>query len=241
MKRLGLIGSQTALSPVVYWQTIHHEAQLQLGENNTADLLLHCANTSRLRSSLQRKDWAAITDCLVEAGRGLMLAGADCLVICGSALNPAGKDVRRVLGIPLIDMAHAISFKVQEYRYRKIALLGIRTDREHEMWREKFAGSTILVPASSERRWLLERVEAIQQAGHDDHIAWKIEAQRIVSNLRKAGAQAIVLADHSLAHWIKPDESLLPLFDAEEVHAWIAALWALETGRCQPAPPCVLS
>lgn len=237
MKRLGLIGSMNADSPLVYWRTIHDEARLSLDEEGPANILVHCNHAARLRGALRREDWPGVRDNLIEAGRELKLAGAQCLVVCGSALNPVGPEVRQFLEMPLVDMAHAVAFKIQKHRFRKVALLGAQTDRERDMWHERLTDIALLEPTSAERAWLLQVVPATARG--DTAISCKIEIQRIISSMRKGGAQAIVLADHALGRWITSNETLLPIFDAEEIHAWIAAVWALET-NLMPGPPCVL-
>jgi aspartate racemase len=238
MKRLGLIGSQTAATPILYWQTIQDEARRFNGADGLAEVLIHASQGGRLRSALRHEDWTTISADIVTAGRGLVRAGADCLVICGSALNPVSAEVRRALGVPLIDLTHAMYFKIQNYRFRRVALLGVRTQRERRMWQERFGDMFLLEPTEGERRWFLEMEE--NSGIPSDVVAGKIECQRIVSTLRKAGAQAVILADHSFSRWVRANETLLPLFDAEEVHAWIAALWALRTSLT-PAPPCVVA
>lgn len=238
MKRLGLIGSRTAAAPAWYWKTIQDEARRSTGDEGPADVLVRSSHAGRLRTALRCDDWTAITEEMMAAGQSLVRAGAECLVICGSALNPVSADIRRELDIPLIDLAHAMSFKIQNYRFRRVALLGVHTERERAMWRDRFGDMFLLEPTRMERDWFLEVVDS--PTGDEDLVACKIEGQRIVSSLRRAGAQAVILADHSYGRWVKANETLLPLFDAEEVHAWIAALWALRTSLAA-APPCVVA
>lgn len=237
MKRLGLIGSMNSESPIVYWRVIHDEVHLLLEDGGPANILVHCNQAARLRGALRRDDWIGIKESLLEAGRELKLAGAQCLVICGSALNPVGCEIREALGMPLVDMAHAFAFRIQKHRFRKVALLGAQTDREREMWRGRLSDITLLEPNSAERAWLLQAAPAGVRG--DTAISCKIEIQRIISSMRRGGAQAILLVDRALGRWITPNETLLPIFDAEEIHAWIAALWALET-NLMPGPPCVM-
>ena len=239
MKRLGLIGSLTAKSIDLYWQTINHEVLKRYGGSYPANVVINCANAPALDARLQDQDWPRITECLIEEARGAALAGAECIVICASALNPVADDVHRALHLPVMVLGLTVAAKVQDFSFQRVAVLGIRTAREERMWRSKFGAIVMVQPSASEHSWLNHCADNFN-AGHTIGVDCTIRSNQIVSRLRKEGAQALVLADQALAHWIKADDSLLQPFNAAVVHAWAAALWALE-GPQLAAPPCLLA
>lgn len=239
MKCLALIGTLKACGVDIYWKTIQREAGKKLGVSRMPNLLVHCDKTGVLAERLDADDWPGVIEYLIEAGRRMMTCGADCLVICGSGLNWVAREVQRVLEVPVIDLAYSVLIKLRSLGHRCVAVLGIRTPQEEQMWTQKLAGVTLLQPEGRERQWLTKCVDAAL-SGQPTMLDWKIAMQRMVSGLRKDGAQAIVLAEPTLAKWIKPGECVLYPVDAVEVHAWIAALWALES-RMLPTPPCLIA
>ncbi len=239
MKCLALIGTLKASGVEIYWKTIQQEAGKKLGANRMPNLLVHCDKTGVLAERLNNNDWPAVADYLIDAGRRMMTCGADCLVICGSGLNPVAAEVQRTLNVPVIDLGYTVLIKLQSLGHRCVAVLGIRTPQEEFMWTQKLAGVTLLQPEARDREWLTGCVDAIL-SGQPFVPDWKITTQRMVSALRKNGAQAIVLAEPTLGRWIKPGESVLYPVDAVEIHAWIAALWALES-RLLPTPACLIA
>lgn len=238
MKCLGLIGGLTAPNLDIYWQTIRSEAQKSLGTDQMPRFLVHSVKTRHLKASFDQADWPGLTGELVDNGRALVGAGADCLVICGSALNPAASEIHRILDVPVIDLGYSLALKLQSLQYRKAAILGIKTPREEVMWRESLSKMEIMQPDPRDRDWLAGCIDA---AIFDRSIPveWKIETNRIISGLRRAGAQALILADAALGKWIKPGQSLLYPIDAAEVHAWVATLWALQADFL-PGPGCLI-
>lgn len=237
MKRLGLIGSASAEDLEIYWRTIRCEAGKVHGSGSAPEVVLYSVSTPVLREALREDDWESLTSSLASAGTKLASAGADGLVVCGSALNPAAPALRRRLRIPVVDLGLSVTAKLQSLRYRKVAVLGVRTPFEHTMWADSLAGIGIIAPCEADCAWLQARADAAI-CGHAPTIEWKIETNRIVSSLRRAGAQALVLAEPALGRWIKPGDSLLYPIEAAEIHAWTAALWALHADT-RPAPPCI--
>jgi len=238
MKWPGLIGSFDGNLPVIYWRIINQEVRLRLGGKNTSPMLATCANAEELDALLRGEDWERLNARLTDMARGLQAAGADGLVICGSPLNPVAREIGRAVGLPVVSMGQAVAKTLRLFRYRRVVVLGPKTGREESMWREELRGFDLIDPPVGERRWLSEAAEAAPAENPEDR---RIETNRIMSSLRKKGVQAVVLAEPALARWVNLEESLLPVFDAAEIHAWAAAGWVLAGEGCMvSAPPCVV-
>jgi aspartate/glutamate racemase len=234
---LGLIGSATASDVEVYWTTIRLEGEKSLGPGNSAEMAMYCLPTGVLRRALAENDWDRLTPVLIDAGLKLHRVGAEALVICGSALNPAAPRLREALGIPVVDICRSVEATVLSLKYRRVAVLGIRSQFEREMWTTGLEGHELIFPNAGDALWLVERAdEAI--GGNLPTADWKIETNRIVSDLRRGGAQVLVLADPTLGRWIRTGDSLLFPIDAAEIHAWVAGMWAVHP--LETAPPCII-
>jgi aspartate racemase len=238
MRSPGLVGSFDGDLPMIYWRIINQEVRLRLGGKNTAPMMATCDNAEVLAALLRREDWDGLTNALTDLARVLPAAGADGLVICGSPLNPVAREIGRTLRLPVVSMGQAIAETLRLFRYRRVVVLGTKTGREEKMWHEELDGIGLIDPTPGEWRWLAETAEADPAENADGR---RVETNRVMSALRKRGVQAVVLADPALARWVNLEESLVPVFDAAEIHAWAAAGWALSDAGCMlSAPPCVV-
>ena len=238
MKLPGLIGSLEGDVPVTYWRIINREVRLRLGGKHTVPMMTTCANAEELAALLRGEDWDRLTDLLTGMARVLPTAGAEGLVVCGSPLNPVAREIGRAVGLPIVSMGQAIAETLRLFRYRRVVVLGTKTAREESMWREELRGILLIETTLEERRWFAEATESDPAENPDSR---RIETNRIMSSLRKRSVQAVVLAEPALARWVNLEESLLPVFDAAEIHAWAAAGWALSVEDCMlSAPPCVV-
>lgn len=236
-KRLGLIGSVSASDLDVYLKTIRLEGEKILGPGNSSEIVVHCLPTGLIRSILARGDWDSLSPMLMEAGSKLIQFGAEVLVFCGSALNPVAPHMRNRSTVPVVDICVSVDATIRSLKHRRVAVLGIRTELEREMWVNGLAGFELMYPNGADAVWLLERADAAI-AGHTPLVEWKIETNRIVSDLRRNGAQVLVLAEPSLGRWIRPGDSVLYPIDAGEIHAWMAGIWAVRP--LETAPPCII-
>ncbi len=238
MNCLGLIGNVSDALLGQYADTINAEVRKDRGGRHSAALRVACVNSAKLAPLLDSANPAALDDCLIAHGRELRRAGAEALVLCGGMLHPGVPTLRRMLALPVIDMGPAVAARLREHQHDRVAILGTRTPREQQWWKDSLCDFGLLWPASTEAAWLDERM-AEAHAGHPPDVEWKLGTRRIVAGLRDRGATAAVLAAPAIGRWLSPDDILIDLYDAAVIHAWAAARWALESDKLS-APPCLL-
>lgn len=225
-KRLGLIGGFDSSAAVGYWQAINQETQFHLGPHVSADLLLSSGAVSLLKDFFKDGDWSRLTHVLEGEALRLAAAGAEGLVVCDSALSPLAAELGRAAGIPAIGIAQAVADTLRTCRLRSAAILGIRSSREEQMWRDALPGMTLVQPMMAERLWL---DGCLQNPVTREHLPdqWKRELTLMMLELKRSGAQSIILANSALDHYVSLNDAPLTVFNAAEIHAWAAASWAM--------------
>ncbi|NOT95706.1 MAG: hypothetical protein HOP00_05310, partial [Nitrospira sp.] len=209
MERLGLIGSPSLETTLGYLRTINREVQKKRGLDHTAEIILFSGNAERLNGLVDAGRWPELTEHLISSARFAAGAGADCLVLCGSALNPMAGEIQRLLGVQVACMGKAMVAKLASFGLKRVGLLGARSEREARMWREHLGGSAVLLPGAADQSRLRRYADLAADA---DVLppAWQVETTRIISQLRRAGADAVVLCAPELGRLAGHDEALLP-------------------------------
>ncbi len=237
---LGLVGSLRSGLPMIYVQVINAEVQLRLGSHHTAHLLTNWVNTAALNSFLRDEDWRSMEDNLSAAAQILAAGGAKALVVCDSALNALADEVGRTVDLPVIGLVRAMEFKLREFRdVNRVAVVGPRTSREEAMWADELSRYRPLFPSLTERSWLTRCVDtaSVKRGLSPDE---KVDVKRIISTLRRQGARAIIFTEPLLTNLLTVSDTAMPIFDAAEVHAWVAGGWSAMDGT-RPAAGCVCS
>lgn len=236
MRCIGLIGGLDATLPRIYWEVINEEVERIWGSGGVANLLVRSAASIRLTQLLRRKDWTGISESLAEDGRAVGAAGAEGLVICSTALGPARAAVSRAARLPVICMAEAVAETVKEFGFRRVAVLGVRTQREDRWWTGGLRDISRIRERTATRAWLKGYLESPLELGGRNLEGSRIEGAKLVSRYRRDHAQAIVLTAPKLGKLIPADDSLLPVFDAVDIHARAAAAWAMQDDRSGKLP-----
>lgn len=240
MNRLAIVGGLNKGVTDVYWDVAHAEAEKEYGAGTWAPLVIHCFNASRLTQHLRANDWKGVLHDLLDEGGAAKLAGAKGLVIGGSALSFLTPILRDRLKMPVVDLPFALAEKLRSFDFRCAGFLGIRSRREQEMFVNELKGCRVLVPEPEDAQWLTDCADDLL-SGKPVAPTWPIRSHRILSDLSRRGAQCVVVADYTLMRWLRPDDSpLLPPFDLSTIHAWAAAMWALQPDFL-PAQPCVFA
>ena len=238
MPCLGLIGNLRDSLITLYCTTVNAEVQKERGGRHSAVMCVKCVDSGQIEALVAAEDWRGIKGRLIEAANSFRREKIGGLVICGSALNAAADDVARAFRRPIVRMAWAIAGRLRGFPCKRVCLLGVRTKRELEMWRQDLKGYAVLQPEAGDRAWLNDRVRDILD-GKVISPLWLIEVSRIISVQRRMGAQAIIVAAHPLGRLLEADDFLMPVFDAAETHAWAAGLWSA-ADDFRSAPPCCI-
>jgi len=235
MNRLALFGSLDPDTTAIYWEVINREIRQELGHLATASAIWHHHNGAELEALLSEGDWEGLGGLAAAAARSMADSGAQGLVLCGSPLNPLCGPVGRASGLYPICMVRAMAETIRRFRIHRVAALGIRLPREHKTWCDKLSPIKLVPTTAAETEWINEFAATFAPADEFSP-SLLIEASRIASSLRSRGAQALVLASPRLQRLFPDtvDGPMVPVFDAVEIHARAAAVWALKGRRTAP-------
>jgi aspartate racemase len=230
MKKIGLIGGMSWESTTVYYQMINRAVRQRLGGLHSADVLIHSCDFAEIVALQQSGDWDALADRLSEAAQALERSGAQCLAICTNTMHKVAPEVQAAVNIPLIDIRDVAGEALAARGMRKVGLLGTRYTMEQTFFQSHLS-----------RNWKIDTItpgEAQRQIVHNlifDELCQGLvrhetreELIQIILQLRKNGAQAIVLGCTELMLLLDQKDCPLPLFDTTFLHARALADYALD-------------
>jgi aspartate racemase len=229
MKTLGLIGGTTWVSTTDYYRLINKEVNQKLGGHHSARLILYSINFQDAVTFQENKDFDGMKRLLTDAGKSLTEAGADGILLCANTIHKYADDVKKVTGLPLIHIADETGKAIVNEGFNSVGLLGTRPTMSEPFYRERLAGHGIstLVPSEKDQ-WFIHRA-IFDELGKDIFLdETRQELLRIMNDLSKQGAEAIILGCTEIPLIIKPGHTDLPMFDTLQIHAKAAAGFILE-------------
>jgi aspartate racemase len=228
MKTIGLVGGTGWISTIDYYRIINQEVNRRLGGQTTGKILLFSVDFGEIDAFHAKGDFDGIGALLTDAAKKLESIGADCILLCANTMHMHAERVQEAVSVPLIHIVEATAKQIHAKSMKKIGLLGTKMTMEREFYRKKLnaAGIDVLVPEKEER-------EFIQRTINDELVKTlflpksKQGFLEIISQLRKQGAEGVILGCTEIPLLIKQEDTELPVFDTTRIHSLAAVDFAL--------------
>nr|WP_315476087.1 aspartate/glutamate racemase family protein [uncultured Undibacterium sp.] len=230
MKTLGLIGGMSWESTIPYYREINQTVKQALGGLHSAKVIIFSVDFHEIEVLQRSGDWESAGEILANAAQALERAGADMLVLCTNTMHKVAPAIEAAVAIPLCHIADPTAEEIKTHGYQRVALLGTRFTMEQAFYKDRLQqahGLDVITPDEADRQ-VIHRIiyeelclGNIQESSRQEYI-------RIIDNLIKNGAQAIILGCTEISLLINQSHVSVPLFDTTALHARKAALWALK-------------
>ena len=229
MQTIGLIGGMSWESTVPYYRQINETVKEQLGGLHSAKIILYSVDFHDVERLQHAGDWTGAGELLAAAARTLALAGADFLVVCTNTMHKVAPAIEAAVTIPLLHIADPTALAVKAAGHAVVGLLGTRFTMEDDFYRDRLRarhGLQMLVPPQEDR-------DLVHRIIYDELCLGKIEPmsrvqyRRIMADLVAHGAQAIILGCTEITLLVGQEDTAVPVFDTNRLHAQAAALQAL--------------
>lgn len=224
MKTIGLLGGMSWESTVLYYQLLNQGVRERLGGLHSAKIILHSVDFAEIEQLQVAGKWQQAGELLATAAAGLEHAGADMVLICTNLMHKVAPIIEAKLTVPLLHIADAAGIEIQREGLKKVGLLGTRYTMEEGFYRQRIEdnfGIAVVIPAVEERQ-LVHRVI------FEELCVGKITADSrrsfltIIENLRKAGAEGVILGCTEIPLLVRAKDTDLPLFNTAALHAALA-------------------
>jgi aspartate racemase len=225
MKTLGLIGGTSWYSTVDYYRYINKAVNDAYDNNTNPPLIVFNLNQHHINELQNRAQWDEIASVFVDTIKRLQAAGAQGIVFCSNTSYKLYNKVAARTGIPILHIGDATGQAIQKQGLKKVGLIGTQYTMEDPFlidWLKQHYGIETVVPQSPAVRRELNRI-IHQELGLG---IFKPESKKYVlgqiEELRKQGAQGIVLGCTEFPLIIKPSDVSIQTFDNALLHAQMA-------------------
>ena len=229
MKTIGMLGGMSWESTVSYYKAINEGVKQALGGLHSAKIALYSVNFEEIEKLQRVGDWDQAGVVLGEAAKSIQAGGADFLLICTNTMHKVLPQIEDQIDIPVLHIADATANKLIEDGISKVGLLGTAFTMEQDFYKrrisEKF-GIEVIVPEHEER-------EVVHRVIYDELCQGQILSESrehyitIIDNLRRAGAEAVILGCTEIALLVEQQHTQVKLYDTTKIHAEEAIKLAL--------------
>jgi aspartate racemase len=229
MKTIGIIGGLTWLSTVEYYKYINQITNEKLGGVSSAKILLYSVNFEEIKSLTMADDWDGITAIVSNVAAMLEKAGADCLLLGANTMHKIAEQVQAAVSVPIIHIAKSTASVVKQNGVNKVALLGTRYTMQLPFYRDilQQRGIEILIPEQDGIVFINNAIYEEMGKGIFSNNT-KERMLTIINELKKKGAQGVIMGCTEIPILLKNEQCGIPLFDTTFIHAAAAVDFALQ-------------
>ena len=165
---------------------------------------------------------------MTRSAKRLENSGATAVLICSNAMHKIYDRVQPEVGVPILHIADCVGDRMVADGIKSATLLGSRNVMTDGFYRKRLVGKGISLTPPDE-----ERVEEMDRIIYEELMfnQAKRESERTmktyITNIAKAGVEAVVLGSTELDLIIDTKANILPIYDSTEIHADAAIEWIL--------------
>lgn len=228
MKTIGLIGGMSWESTVTYYQIINETVKQTLGGLHSAQCILYSVDFAQIEECQAKGDWEKSADILISAAISLEKAGADFIVICTNTMHKVVPAIQKNIHIPILHIAQATAQELKKCSIKKVGLLGTQYTMKQDFYKDVLIkeGIGVLIPNEEDMKIINDVIYNELCLGEIRENSRK-EYLRIIDDLKKTGAEAIILGCTEIGLLVKQENTDIPLFDTAMIHAKNAALFTI--------------
>lgn len=232
---VGLIGGMSWESSAEYYRILNQGIRDKVGPTASAPCLLWSFNFAEIEALQHQGNWQALTAKMVDAAQKLESAGAQTVLICTNTMHRMALAVQAAINVPLLHIADPTAERIKEAGFKKVGLLGTAFTMEQDFYKGRLKdhhGLEVIIPDDADRA-------VVHRVIYEELVTGKIipasrqAFKEIMSRMIKNGAQAIILGCTEIMLLVKPDDSVVPVFDTTQIHAEAAVAFALEGVNCK--------
>jgi aspartate racemase len=227
-RTIGILGGMSPESTVMYYEYITRTYEQRFGDFGFPEILIYSVNFQRFSDWQREGRWTEAADEMAKALEQLRTAGADFGIIATNTMHIVFDEVQKAVRMPLLSVVDATAESIRTAGLNLVGLLGtVFTMREH-FYRDGLArfGMNVLVPDTG---WQARINEVIYGELCRGEI--RPESRQmflgVIEELRKRGAQGIVLGCTEIPLLVRPQDCDLPLFNTTLLHAEKALNYAI--------------
>lgn len=229
MKTIGLVGGMSWESSLEYYRIINEVVKHRLGGTHSARSIMYSVNFEEIEKLQEKGDWDKLATIMTDAALSLEKAGADVIIICTNTMHKTSDQVQEKVSIPLLHIADPTAKRIKSVGIKKIGLLGTKYTMEQEFYKGRLVsrhGLDVIIPNKKERQIIHDIIYKELVLGEIKEES-REKYKEIIINLKKKGAEGVILGCTEIGLLVKKDDVDIPLFDTTELHAIAAVDFAL--------------
>ncbi len=228
MKTIGMIGGLSWVSSLEYYKIINQKISSILGAHS-AKIIMNSLDIHEIVTPSINENWENILKIIILAAQKVEKSGADFIIICCNTMHNIANEVENNIDIPLLHITDCVGYEINQQGYNKVGLIGSKDTMEGEIFRDRLFqkyGVKVIIPDEEERN-ISEDIIFNELIFNKFKNSSKQKYLKMIMNIKRKGAQGIILGCTEMGQLVNEKDINIPLFDSTRIHALQAVKYSL--------------
>ena len=228
MKKIGILGGVSAISSQIYYKTLCELTLNRFGGLKSPNLIIRSLDFEPISKMMNDGNWLEIGKLLNLEAQILKEAGAEILVLASNTMHKLAEDMMSGVDLPLIHIGTVTAQALLRDNCKKPVFLATKFTMEDNFYVKILKENSIqpLIP-NYEDRVLINHIIFSELCRNEVSPQSKKTYLKIVENLRKLGADSVILGCTEICLLINETITGLPVFDTTQIHCEAALEMAI--------------
>jgi len=218
-RHIGIVACSSEGAALCY-RTICTEGEQLFGPHGHPEVTMHTPPFAEYVRALERLDWQAVADLMLDSARKLAGAGAEVLICPDNTIHQAFDFVSGRSPAPWLHIADVVADAAAARGLRRVAITGTRWLVESDVYPAKLRarGIDFVRPAAAEREEISRIImeELVRGVVNRDSVEY---LRTVIRRMRDEGCDAVVLGCTELPLVLNDVNSPLPTLDSTRLLA----------------------
>ncbi len=230
MKKIGMLGGMSWESTHTYYKLINEEVKSKLGGLHSAKIMLSSVDFDEIEKLQHLGDWEKLALILSEEAKAIEAGQADFLIICTNTMHKVAPIIEKNINIPILHIADATAYQLQDDGIKKVALLGTRFTMSQDFYKQRVIdnfGIDVVVPNDEEQTLIHDIIYQELCLGKVEDNSREVY-RKIIKRLElEEGVEGVILGCTEIAMLIQDSDVDISIYDTTQLHASAAVTKAL--------------
>lgn len=219
-KTIGILGGLSPESTITYYEYVTRTYHERFGDYGYPEILIHSVSFQEFMDWQKEDEWNRIAEKIIERIVSLHRGGADFGLIASNTMHVVFDEVQKRSPMPLISIIDATVEAIEEEGFDTVGLLGTAFTMSRNFYKKNLLRHSIrtLVPEAEDQ-------EYINRVIYEELINGRVFPEsrkgflRIIKDLKKRGAQGVILGCTEIPLLIGEEDVDIKLFNTTIIHA----------------------
>jgi aspartate racemase len=222
MKHIGIIGGLSPESTAEYYITICNEFNSRVGGLHFPRMTIASMDLQQVADMQEVGDWPGVAAYVGAGIQDLASAGAELVGIATNTVHNAYELIaeQAPAGVEVLSIMDATAAEINRDGIQKVGLLGTEATMKYGFFQDRLAehGIEAIIPYEDDREYVNSVIwdELVKGQFTEEARAGYMD---VIGKLQWRGAQGIILGCTEIPLLIKPEDTVLPMYNTTEIHA----------------------